>query len=466
MTNEAIYLWKQISQHVARFFTKEAQDILDKTKILFVSYDAAIHLREQAIAIPIDVSSSTQPIDLYQVPFNGTMLTLWNRLPMPSGEGWSCLPNADTPIWYQHEAGTLVPSWNLFANLFDLLTLREERESTSRDIHGRFVGAMSPRQKIGLLEVPAFNEAVAAIVAASISLHEGGLPKFDLPDSINPPLIALSHDNDILRGNDMWTQAVRFYRIFQPLIHGRPPHVANFWWMLRNAVHPKDFYLDNIGGMIEIERMLGFVSSFYFLNGRSGRFGARSGTGIIDDAIRQIPDNWNVGIHYNYDTLLDTERFDSQIKELSLLLKKKVVCGRAHYLRFDPEKSFSFLAGMGILCDETVGYPDSIGYRSGIAGVYQPYDYASRKAVALWEVPLVVMDEVLINQYPENPVGAFRRLVTHISRVGGAISLLFHPGVFYNPEFPEAKTIYRQLLGVARDLRARGTTALSLLPGT
>ncbi len=452
---EANYLWQQILQHTRRFFTREAVDMLKTAEVRFLPYAEAVHINNPVIAIPIDINTSVNPQAPYKVPFNGTELTLWNPLPRPQGEGWNCLPSKEAPIWYRHDHGTLIPAWNIFANLFDLLSLREERENPLRDVHGRFISSMSPREKANLLAVPAFNEGVAALVAACSGLYKLNYPRFDLEDLVQPPMLILSHDNDLLRGNDIWTQSVRFLRIFQPLLSFKAPRVINLWWMLRNAIYPKAFYLENIAGMADVEKMFGYTSSFYFLNGTGGRFGARSGSALIPEALRQIPSEWSVGIHYNFDTLLDAERFNSQLTELSAYLTTPIVSGRAHYLRFDPEKSFSFLASMGMYCDESVGYPDCIGYRCGIAGPFQPYDHLSCRALSLWEVPLTIIESTLINQYPRDPVKVFHRLLAHISRIGGAISLLFHPGLFFNPEFPETRGLYRRLLGVARQLGVR-----------
>ena len=97
-------------------------------------------------------------------------------MPFPDGGGWSCEPNAQAPLWYRHESGTLLPAYNVYSNLWNLMTLDEDARSPERDRHGRFPSGASPRVGSGLLEVPAFNEAVAAVVAASLGLAETGRP--------------------------------------------------------------------------------------------------------------------------------------------------------------------------------------------------------------------------------------------------------------------------------------------------
>ena len=456
------YLWEQIVNHVGLFFPSQARDLMLRAEVRFLPFGEAVRTRGPVIAIPDNIPAPHVPKEPYHVPFNGTNLTLWNQIPFPDGEGWSCLPSARAPLWYRHRSGTLLPAYNMFANMLDLLTLREERESARRDKHGRFPTEASSRHAAGLLTVPVFNEGVAALVAGCAGLGEDGPPRFDLCELAPTAALVLSHDCDILLGNDVTTQSIRLLRVFLPLLRAKAPHFANLWWIIRNAVRPRDFYFDNVAGMVDVERMSGFTSTFYMLNGTGGRFGARGRPQAIAQVAGEVPDGWRFGMHYNYDTLLNSQRFVKQKKDLETILRRGVFCGRSHYLRFDPEKSWAFLAEHGISCDESVGYPDAVGYRCGIAGIFQPFDVTRGRKVDIWELPLVAMDGALLSQYSEAPVSGFRKLFSHLSCVGGALSLLFHPGAFYNPEFPRFTGIYRRILAAASEHACRSESTASL----
>jgi len=463
MTVEAQYLWDQMKRHASRFFTSEAARSLQRAKIYFGPYKEMLALREKAIAIPTDLPSTIAPRDIYTVAFNGTQVTLWNKLPRPEGSQWVGLPDEEAPVWYQHEKGAVVPAWNLFANVFGLLTFREEMEIATRDSHGRFVAEMSPRCKTGLLEVPAFNEAVALVIAGCLGLERENRPVFDLTNCLTSPGVILSHDVDILLGNDLWTQGIRFYRIFAPLGRLKRPNLANAKWIVANFKQPGKYYLDDIKRLVDAERLHGARSSFYLLNGAAGRFGARSGSSMISEAVKKIPNGWNTGMHYNYDTFLSEDRFQRQVSELSDILRARPVSGRGHYLRFDARESFRFLLGQGILCDETAGYADRIGYRCGIAGFFQPFDETQGKALPIWEIPLAIMESNLVEQYQGGAVEAFSSMLRHVSKVGGALSVLFHPGLYCNPEFPETAGLYDHLLAAIARERAVAISCRDLL---
>lgn len=453
LESEIRYLEDTIRTHVARFFADKASSAFEALPVRWVPMADLAHPSEKALYVPIDVPARSSPNDAWEVPFGSTKLTFWNRLSPPSIEWKVTDPNA--PLWYVHPTGAVMPAWNLAKTLFDLLTLQEETSSTVRDLHGRFVGKMSPRAQAALLEVPVFNNSVAALVAASIGLERSGVPDTTLRTSdVNPMILVLSHDLDQLRGNDLWTQAVRLSRGVFPR-HLTIPRFRNLWLSLVNTFLPRRYYFDNVVGMIEVERMLGFTSSLYFLNGTGGRFGARSGSELIPTVSALTPNGWDLGIHYNYDTHLNPKAFHAQRIELESLLRRKVVTGRAHYLRFDPTSSWRFYSDMGIQADETLGYYDCIGYRAGIAGPFRPYDPASGSTFLLVEMPLIFTEGALVEQYAVDPVSAFERHLQHISVVGGALSLLFHPGQFHNPEHPETIGLYRSLLGLARRYGAR-----------
>lgn len=448
------YLDRSLRDHVKRYFLPDVVEAFDALPIRWVTMEEANKQRGRVLVIPIDVPCDVKPANPWRVPFLGTELTLWNPIDPPSEE-WAARQPHGRPLWHFHPSGAVMPAWNLAPTLFGLLSLEEEISSEIRDRHGRFIGAMSHRSSGDLLEAPVFNDSVAALVELSLNFQNNRAADTELTSKVAlPPVIVLSHDLDQLRGNDRWTQVVRLVRMVRPMLKFRPPDLKFLWYFLYNFGFPRKFYFENIVGMMEVERMHGFRSSQYFLNGSGGRFGARSGSKLIPEVAERIPVNWSVGVHYNYDTHLEEAAFAAQLEELKELTNRKVATGRAHYLRFDPARSWSFLAKMGIKVDESLGYPDRIGYRAGVAGVFRPYDRQEQSMSSMLEMPLVIMESTLVNQYPDDPAGAFERLLAHIEKVGGAISILFHPGSFCNPEESSYEGLYFKMLAIARRFEA------------
>lgn len=465
---EATYFRGQILQHARRFFSDAAATALQSELVQYLPFDQATQVTGKRIVIPTDLPIPSVPGSPWQVDFNGTTLTLWNRIPKPDQPGWQALPNEERPIWYQHSSGTLLPAWNLFGNLYDLLTFGEESRTQQRDQHGRFAYRFSPRLGAGLLTVPAFNEAAALLAAAALSPARTDGFSFASDFVAGPPKVIFSHDCDILKGNDLITQSIRLLRVIQPVARLHLPRPGNLWWIARNAVTPRRYYADNVTGMVDLERCFGFNSTFYWLNGSGGRFGARSPFSEIARLIPSIGPQWEQGIHYNYDTFLEHDRFAAQLADLQSFCPQRIVSGRAHYLRFDPFRSFQFLEKFGIAVDESSGWADFVGYRNGVAGCFQPYDPVRKAAMNIWEVPMVGMDLALATQHGAKAAAFVEAQLRHFSKIGGALTVLFHPGLFFNPEHPSTLNLYHQILMVCRDRGAVAVTArqIAIIPGS
>lgn len=448
---------------LARFqFTRSAAGpLLRDSPIDIAPWAVAVERRGPGIVIPADIAVPHSIDDVWTVPFNGTNVTLWNRLPLP-GSTWQAIPDETRPLWWRHPSGTLLPAWNVWANLTDLLTFRDDREIAQRDGHGRLPVEQTPRFRRRLLEVPAVNEANAVILDALLSTAAGEIPRLQLPgDSIAPVSVVLSHDCDQLRGNDFYTQAIRGYRMAQSIASARGrAAIRHARGLVENMLRPRRYFLGNMLGMIDLERQFGFRSVVYILNGMGGRFGARSGSKIAEEFVRMVPAEWEVGIHYNYDTFGDHTRFGAQKAEIEGFTGSELIAGRAHYLRFDPPRSPAFVAEHGIRYDESVGWAHLLAYRAGIAGPFRPLDPTTGRALDLVEVPLVFMDTPLVERRKD---GAFQRMYVHLGQIGGMATVLIHPGAFENPEVPGGDGLYFDVLREAYRNGARSWTPSEVL---
>ncbi|MHB1018005.1 MAG: polysaccharide deacetylase family protein, partial [Coriobacteriia bacterium] len=294
--------------------------------------------------------------------------------------------------------------------------------------------------------------ARAATPAAATPLPAGGL---------RPPTLVLSHDVDVLLGNDFWGQFMRLGGALAPLARLRPPNANYLRLIAGNHRDPRRYYLNDIGRMVEAERRHGYHSAFYFLAGKRGLYGPRYGLNAIDEAMQSIPPGWVAGIHYSYYSYLQDDAFTRDMADLKALIGHPPVSGRAHYLRHDPGRSPAFLARFGLGIDESLGYPDAVGYRAGIAGPYEVPGVKLPDGSPMIEMPLVVMDGPLLDY--DDPLGTFERLLRHLTHVGGALSLLTHPGTMDNPQRPRARGLYAAMLEVAASMDVAGVPAESFL---
>ena len=442
-------------------FTDTGLRAFRQAPIRLVTSSELRNCRGPSIFIPTDIDAPLRPAAPWHVYFGSTELCLWNPIAQPDAN-WAAIPDTTAPMWWRHVSGALTPAWNLWANVTDLLTSREEREINVRDEHGRFPSCESPRAAVDIAHVPAVNDANAALLAAARSLVEqSGPADFDPSRFVAAPALALSHDCDQLRGNDLMTQSIRVFRAGKQLAKGNVGEARrSAWAVIANAVQPSTYFAGNLRGMIALERQYGFRSISYFLTGRGGRFGARSSASSAALAASSLPRGFEAGVHYNYWSMGESSSLEAEQKLIRDAAGKAVTAGRAHYLRFNALDDFPFLEKSGIRLDESVGWADRVSYRAGVAGPFRPFDETTGEARSIIELPLSGMDHAMWHEDNKHTIS---NLLRHLSGVGGVLSILVHPGAFHNPEYPQFYGRYASLLKEAYGLGCRTLTPSDII---
>ena len=381
--------------------------------------------------IPFDPAIAPQSVDCF-----GRRLTMLHPFELSDFADFE--PVADAPWLWRNRHGALMPAFNLTGFVERFIDGGEERAIAERDRHGRLPLTASTLHRLGVAHQPLRNVYLFAVLAsAKANALEPGTAAVDPSVHVLPPVLVLSHDCDQLRGNDFFTQAARAVRLLTPMARLRAPALANLRHIVENAVHPRRHFFDDALAMARAIQDRGFRSAYYFLNGAGGRLGARSGSAIIAEFASRLPDDAEVGVHYNYGYSSDLNLLRRQIDEIEMLTGRKVRSGRAHYLRFDPERDFEILAQVGLGTDESLGFPESNGFRVGFAGAY----LAGGSGVV--ELPLQFMDT---NTVPRGDDFDVLRICEEIESTGGVVTLLFHPGSFNTPEALELQGLYETFL--------------------
>jgi hypothetical protein len=275
---EVGYVRRTLARHIHFHFHDDAVASYQAATIAWVAWDDLVRLAlppDASIVIPIVPKELIEPVT-WTVPFRGTTITFWNRLPPP--DGWQC-DDVDSPLWYRSPQGHLMPAWDLAGTTFDLLTMHEERIAGRRDRMGRSVAGMSPRHADGRLQVPVINNSAAVLVDQCLRQGCGG--EASVVPFAKPVSVCLSHDLDQLRGDDVWTQAARFWRFLLPLRCFRAPNFSALGHVFVNLFQPRKFFMDDLLAMVSAEKARGFRSINYVLCGKRGRFGARTPSRII-----------------------------------------------------------------------------------------------------------------------------------------------------------------------------------------
>jgi hypothetical protein len=169
-----------------------------------------------------------------------------------------------------------------------------------------------------------------------------------------------------------------------------------------------------------------------------------------------------VGLHGSY-LAADDSRVLAEEKDALAELAGSVQGHRYHYLRGDPHRNLAPLAELGLRYDTTLGFPDAVGFRAGIAQPFRPWDFESEEPLDLLEIPLAVMDATLAE---ERYLGlAARRAEPQLMRLldwaaehGGGFAILWHPDRFDAATSAGWDRLYSRLLD---GIRERGGICMS-----
>jgi hypothetical protein len=141
-----------------------------------------------------------------------------------------------------------------------------------------------------------------------------------------------------------------------------------------------------------------------------------------------------VGLHGSYTAADDPARLGREKADLETLAGP-VRGHRYHYLRADPQRNLDVLADLGFAYDTTLGFPDAVGFRAGIAHPFRPWSFEREGPLDLVEIPLAAMDATLAEERylgltAKRAEPQLMALLDWAAENGGAFAVLWHPDRF------------------------------------
>ena len=216
----------------------------------------------------------------------------------------------------------------------------------------------------------------------------------------------------------------------------------------------------------QIEAEFGVRSAFYFLD-EQRLFRERPVREWIDlDAWRLYADRydlddpaivellhrldrggWEVGLHGSYESYDDRGRLRAEKEHLEEVLGKPIRGGRQHYLNRTLPETWEHHAAIGQAYDATLGSSSEIGFDYGDT-VCRPFD---DEFVAF---PLTMMDVAMPDpgSDPAEAWAAADRVLEAAADRGAVTTVLWHPRVFNERDWPGHTDLYRHLIEYAQSL--------------
>jgi peptidoglycan/xylan/chitin deacetylase (PgdA/CDA1 family) len=345
--------------------------------------------------------------------------------------------------WEQVERGDRPQDDPLAQAFYDLA--RIEEHGAPGDPHGRFFGAASAldpldppleclRSQLGI-EAPRWGGARFAIALT----HDVDVPWRWTPIGMRGAAARLKDAVTAGHGRAATREARALAAVPVHRLRGTDPN----WSFDR---------------IVELERQRDAGSTFFVMAGHGHRADGAAPEAYdrlrprVVEAIRRH--GGEVGLHGSYTAAADPEVLAAEKARLESLAGP-VAGHRYHYLRVRPHENLATLVRLGFAYDTTLGFPDSPGFRAGIAHPFRPWDLAADRPLDLIEIPLALMDVSFEDRYlglsARHAEGHVLALVEWAAEHGGGFAVLWHTDRF--DRWPAAgwDRLYARLIDAVHD---------------
>jgi hypothetical protein len=145
-------------------------------------------------------------------------------------------------------------------------------------------------------------------------------------------------------------------------------------------------------------------------------------------AIQAVSNSVTIGIHPS-SLASNTNTMQEEKTWLEMTSGKKINSSRQHYILLRFPETYKTLLHNGILCDYSMGYPDTIGFRAGTARPFPWYDSEKDEETSLMVFPFCIMDVTCSNYLNiniEDSVIKGLELKNKVTQTGGLFGFIFH----------------------------------------
>ena len=279
-------------------------------------------------------------------------------------------------------------SFDPFAASFYLVTRYEEYLPHLKDRYGRYEAHQSIAYKRSFLERPVVNiwaTQIKRILLEKFPHLSFGISTFQYQTTIDIDNAYAYKHKGFPRG---------LYPYAEPIIKGQFAKV-----MERAAVQlgwQKDPF-DSYDKILGIHSQYQLIPVFFILLGNYAQYDKNHSHKNIAmrKLIRRLHAAGKIGIHPSYATEEHPEMMDIEKKRLEDIISEKVTKSRQHFIKLQFPQTYERLLAAGVEEDYSMGYPEEVGYRAGIATPFRFYHLGKEEVTSLKIFPFVAMDVTL-----------------------------------------------------------------------
>lgn len=384
-------------------------------------------------------SSEHIPASALKIPLlQDTLSYFQNRTPYPvSHVLWRFWENERWPVLF---GGPGEGDNDFIASSFFWLSGWQEYTVPMRDLHGRFPYEASLQAELGIGAMPcvdAYRERLGR------RLQEVGIPINKRTWKGQTWAFCPTHDIDYIR---KWRPGMVYREVVQYLIANHlnqsiAGRLKRFGSFLIDLIKPVDVFWASLKRIMRETHQRGGTGTYFF---KTDAHGPRDVYYSVKAPRLKRVFNWlrandfEIGLHpsyyaYNHQGYMHEEK--GRLEEAS---GQKAISIRQHYLRYDASTSRIHVEE-GFQIDSTLAFANQEGFRRGTCLPFKVFDIESNEELALWEMPLCMMDGTLFNYRKldgEQALGVSIELMQWCKRFGGVCVGLWHNMLWDEMDFP------------------------------
>jgi hypothetical protein len=344
---------------------------------------------------------------------------------------------------------TILIGIDIIAVTFYLLTLSFEQNIEERDKLGRFHKKYNTlgRDLYGIPWIDRYSNLLLWLLKLN-GAQDFPSVQAKWPDNHLFSLV-LSHDIDRI---NTWSVSKIFRILKKKRSESTCSDCIKNLSLLLQSMSQTDSWQGNFSHIMKIEKA--WHSTFFFSTNHIHRLDPRYRLNArsISRGISRIRNKKSeVGLHGSIHSAEDSVLLKQEKRYLEETAGIGVSGNRFHYLSFNNQLTWKRIDESGFQYDATLGFSEDLGYRCGTSLPFRPYNAETRSAFSFWEVPLIIMDTVLLlesklNLTAEEAWPVVLEFLKETKRNGGCLTLNFH-NTNLNAKDPAGyTTLYEKIL--------------------
>jgi hypothetical protein len=197
-------------------------------------------------------------------------------------------------------------------------------------------------------------------------------------------------------------------------------------------------HIDSFREIIQLDRKYGYTSHFFLMaNGTHPQDAPYNCSSEYTRSVIQEINSYGgkIGLHLGINSHKDTIQFETEWSNIRKVFPHTLPASRSHFLVFQVPHTWKKLSGVGCLIDTTLGFSKYIGFRTGTARPYRPFDVINQCVSTLWEYPLILMDKNLFAlpcRSDTRKIEQAMQIIDKVAAHGGCLVIDWHNAYFFS----------------------------------